>query len=57
MHKTNEAFIYLFFLLSGKCGANSPCVQLCVELHDGTFECQCRSGYRLLLDGYSCVGK
>ncbi|OXA50862.1 Pikachurin [Folsomia candida] len=39
----------------GKCGSSSPCVQLCVELHDGTFECQCRPGYRLLLDGYSCV--
>lgn len=36
---------------------DSPCEQLCYELHDGMFECDCKEGYLLSKDGYSCMGK
>ncbi|XP_008482301.1 uncharacterized protein LOC103519002, partial [Diaphorina citri] len=39
---------------SGKCGHESPCDQLCYELHDGMFECDCKEGFVLHEDGYSC---
>ncbi|XP_015126557.1 pikachurin [Diachasma alloeum] len=38
----------------GRCGHNSPCEQLCYELHDGMYECDCRDGYILHKNGYSC---
>ncbi|XP_068624233.1 pikachurin-like [Battus philenor] len=39
----------------GRCGAGSPCEQLCRELHDGTYECGCGPGFVLHVDGYGCV--
>ncbi|XP_049831472.1 pikachurin-like [Schistocerca gregaria] len=39
----------------GRCGRGSPCEQLCYELHDGMFECDCRPGYELHRNGYSCL--
>ncbi|XP_048487119.1 uncharacterized protein LOC125490822 [Plutella xylostella] len=33
----------------------SPCEQLCLQLHDGTFECGCGAGYVLHVDGYGCL--
>ncbi|CAG9821107.1 unnamed protein product [Phaedon cochleariae] len=38
----------------GRCDENTPCEQLCYELHDGMYECDCREGYILREDGYSC---
>ncbi|XP_056640683.1 pikachurin [Diorhabda sublineata] len=38
----------------GRCDENSPCQQLCYELHDGMYECDCREGFILREDGYSC---
>ncbi|KAF7993809.1 hypothetical protein HCN44_011078 [Aphidius gifuensis] len=38
----------------GKCGHNSPCEQLCYELHDGMYECDCKDGFVLHKNGYSC---
>lgn len=40
----------------GHCGHNSPCEQLCYELHDGMYECDCTEGFILNKDGYSCQG-
>ncbi|CAG9135670.1 unnamed protein product [Plutella xylostella] len=39
----------------GRCGLGSPCEQLCLQLHDGTFECGCGAGYVLHVDGYGCL--
>ncbi|XP_043254794.1 pikachurin [Colletes gigas] len=39
----------------GRCGHESPCEQLCYELHDGMYECDCRDGYILHKNGYSCA--
>lgn len=39
----------------GRCGHDSPCQQLCYELHDGMFECDCKAGFSLHEDGYSCT--
>ncbi|XP_048510585.1 pikachurin isoform X2 [Athalia rosae] len=39
----------------GRCGHGSPCEQLCYELHDGMYECDCRDGYILHKNGYSCA--
>lgn len=39
----------------GRCGHGSPCEQLCYELHDGMFECDCRDGFELHRNGYSCL--
>jgi hypothetical protein len=50
--------IALFLVLfAGKCGHASPCEQLCYELHDGMYECDCTEGYELNRNGYSCEGK
>lgn len=38
----------------GQCGRGSPCQQLCYELHDGMYECDCKEGFDLQEDGYSC---
>lgn len=45
------------FRVSGRCGHGSPCEQLCYELHDGMYECDCRDGYILHKNGYSCAGE
>ncbi|XP_015598074.1 uncharacterized protein LOC107269105, partial [Cephus cinctus] len=41
--------------MTGRCGHGSPCEQLCYELHDGMYECDCRDGYILHKNGYSCA--
>ncbi|KAG0420879.1 hypothetical protein HPB47_003211, partial [Ixodes persulcatus] len=38
----------------GECRVDGPCQQICFDLHDGTFECGCSSGYRLSSNGYGC---
>ncbi|KAH8410993.1 hypothetical protein KR222_005642, partial [Zaprionus bogoriensis] len=38
----------------GHCGHTSPCEQLCYEIHDGMYECDCIEGYELNKNGYSC---
>ncbi|XP_016929996.2 basement membrane proteoglycan isoform X2 [Drosophila suzukii] len=38
----------------GHCGHTSPCDQLCYEIHDGMYECDCIEGYELNKNGYSC---
>lgn len=35
---------------------NGGCQQGCVNTH-GSFQCQCRAGYRLHADGRTCIGK
>lgn len=45
------------YFLTGRCGHGSPCEQLCYELHDGMYECDCTEGYELNKNGYSCQGK
>lgn len=52
----NEIKIFVL-LFPGRCGHGSACEQLCYELHDGMYECDCRHGYELHKDGYSCSGK
>lgn len=47
----------LYFISAGRCGHGSPCEQLCYELHDGMYECDCTEGYELNKNGYSCQGK
>uniref|UniRef100_A0A6P7GPW9 Uncharacterized protein LOC114341493 n=1 Tax=Diabrotica virgifera virgifera TaxID=50390 RepID=A0A6P7GPW9_DIAVI len=37
-----------------KCDESSPCEQLCYELHDGMYECDCKERFILREDGYSC---
>uniref|UniRef100_A0A182QWQ8 Uncharacterized protein n=1 Tax=Anopheles farauti TaxID=69004 RepID=A0A182QWQ8_9DIPT len=39
---------------AGRCGHGSPCEQLCYELHDGMYECDCSEGFELNKNGYSC---
>ncbi|XP_065220791.1 pikachurin-like [Planococcus citri] len=39
----------------GRCDHDSPCEHLCYELHDGMFECDCRDGFVLHTNGYSCL--
>lgn len=57
-HSTNSIFICgLLYLFTGRCGHGSPCDQLCYELHDGMYECDCTEGYELNKNGYSCQGK
>ncbi|KAK9877465.1 hypothetical protein WA026_018573 [Henosepilachna vigintioctopunctata] len=43
------------FLIVGECGHGSPCEQLCYDLHDGMYECDCREDFILREDGYSCA--
>lgn len=43
--------------IPGRCGQGSPCEQLCYELHDGMYECDCTEGFELNKNGYSCQGK
>ncbi|XP_055379574.1 uncharacterized protein DDB_G0283357 [Condylostylus longicornis] len=42
------------FWFDGRCGHTSPCEQLCYEIHDGMYECDCYEGYELNKNGYSC---
>jgi len=53
---THNLLTFLF-RVSGRCGHGSPCEQLCYELHDGMYECDCRDGYILHKNGYSCAGE
>lgn len=61
--KLKYDYDYAFILIlkkktiSGRCGHGSPCMQLCYELHDGMYECDCTEGYELDRNGYSCQGK
>ncbi|KAL7633166.1 UNVERIFIED_CONTAM: hypothetical protein RMT77_016536 [Armadillidium vulgare] len=41
-------------VFQGLCRSNELCEQLCFDLHDGTFECDCRPGFVLDPNGYSC---
>lgn len=50
-------YLFCFHIFTGRCGHGSPCVQLCYELHDGMYECDCEEGYELDKNGYSCQGK
>lgn len=46
----------MFF--AGECGKNNnsnPCEHICLDLHDGTYECSCFYGFALAVDGYSCA--
>lgn len=49
--------VSILFCISGRCGHGSPCEQLCYELHDGMYECDCKDGYILHKNGYSCAGE
>ena len=43
---------------AGECGKNNnsnPCEHICLDLHDGTYECSCFYGFALAVDGYSCA--
>ena len=40
-----------------ECTENSDgCVQICTNT-DGSYQCSCRSGYRLSRNGFQCNGK
>lgn len=44
--------------MPGECGKNNnsnPCEHICLDLHDGTYECSCFYGFTLTVDGYSCA--
>ncbi|CAO1339330.1 unnamed protein product [Diamesa serratosioi] len=41
-------------VFQGHCGHGSPCDQLCYQLHDGMYECDCTDGFELDPNGYSC---
>lgn len=49
--------VCLFGRGAGRCGRDSPCEQLCYELHDGMFECDCEQGFTLRTNGYGCSSK
>lgn len=49
--------VFLNNISSGHCGHGSPCDQLCYQLHDGMYECDCTDGFELDPNGYSCRGK
>ncbi|XP_054739354.1 uncharacterized protein LOC129245297 [Anastrepha obliqua] len=52
--KSTEAEITMEAAFQGHCGHTSPCEQLCYEIHDGMYECDCIEGYELNKNGYSC---
>uniref|UniRef100_A0A1Y9H1Y6 Pikachurin n=1 Tax=Anopheles dirus TaxID=7168 RepID=A0A1Y9H1Y6_9DIPT len=52
--KCTEADISVEAAFQGRCGHGSPCEQLCYELHDGMYECDCSEGFELNRNGYSC---
>ncbi|XP_049298925.1 uncharacterized protein LOC125771864 isoform X1 [Anopheles funestus] len=52
--KCTEADISVEAAFQGRCGHGSPCEQLCYELHDGMYECDCSEGFELNKNGYSC---
>lgn len=49
-------YLCLSLSISGKCVNGNPCDQLCYDLHDGMYECDCTEGYDLQTNGYSCQG-
>lgn len=52
--KCTEADVSVEAAFQGRCGHGSPCEQLCYELHDGMYECDCTEGFELNKNGYSC---
>ncbi|GBM23126.1 hypothetical protein AVEN_150540-1 [Araneus ventricosus] len=54
IHSTIPKFLYLI-PDDGECREDSPCQHLCFDLHDGTFECACKDGFTLSVNGYSCI--
>ncbi|XP_055921913.1 uncharacterized protein LOC129952956 [Eupeodes corollae] len=52
--KSAEAELNVEAAFQGHCGHTSPCEQLCYEIHDGMYECDCIEGYELNKNGYSC---
>ncbi|XP_058123120.1 uncharacterized protein LOC131294149 [Anopheles ziemanni] len=52
--KCTEADVSVEAAFQGRCGHGSPCEQLCYELHDGMYECDCSEGFELNKNGYSC---
>ncbi|XP_067633127.1 basement membrane proteoglycan [Eurosta solidaginis] len=52
--KSTEVEIAMEAAFQGHCGHTSPCEQLCYEIHDGMYECDCIEGYELNKNGYSC---
>ncbi|XP_050524047.1 pikachurin-like [Daktulosphaira vitifoliae] len=53
--QTAEKNLQFEAAFQGRCGIDSPCQQLCYELHDGMFECDCKVGFSLHEDGYTCT--
>ncbi|XP_062708922.1 uncharacterized protein LOC109430547 [Aedes albopictus] len=52
--KCTDADVSVEAAFQGRCGHGSPCEQLCYELHDGMYECDCTEGFELNKNGYSC---
>ncbi|XP_052873580.1 uncharacterized protein LOC128278894 [Anopheles cruzii] len=52
--KCTEGDVSVEAAFQGRCGHGSPCEQLCYELHDGMYECDCSEGFELHRNGYSC---
>ncbi|XP_062543336.1 basement membrane proteoglycan [Armigeres subalbatus] len=52
--KCTDADVSVEAAFQGRCGHGSPCEQLCYELHDGMYECDCTEGFELDKNGYSC---
>ncbi|XP_058461407.1 uncharacterized protein LOC131436607 isoform X2 [Malaya genurostris] len=52
--KCTEGDVSVEAAFQGRCGHGSPCEQLCYELHDGMYECDCAEGFELNKNGYSC---
>ncbi|XP_063584947.1 pikachurin-like [Penaeus indicus] len=53
--KDNKEKLPFEAVFQGLCDNSELCEQLCFNLHDGTFECDCQQGYTLEPDGYSCT--
>ena len=52
----NHKFV-IYHLDVNECNTNNGgCQHNCVNT-DGSYECQCRSGYRLASDGRNCYGR
>ncbi len=49
-------FTSIFVSDFDECSFHSPCEHECNNL-EGSYECLCPSGYRLDVDGHSCIGK
>ncbi len=49
--------LFLLLRVSGRCVDGNPCVQLCFDIHNMMYECDCLDGYVLQPNGYSCSCK